>query len=565
MRILLGIVFLYDLSVRWGHLEVFYTDYGVLSRKIFIDSLEIPWKMSLLVLNGTLGFAEIFIGIGVIAGLMFVFGVRTKLSGFLCWITLMSFQSRNPLIVHGGDNLLRMLFFWGMMLPLHARYSFDRASAKEDLPADSSIANVFSMSLILQVCFIYIFTTVYKMNSTWMTSFTSIYYALSLDMFTTTFGDWLAQFHTLTVIMTAVTMFIEAFGIFFLFSPFKNQRTRMFAIVLFAGLHVGIWLCFRLGTFAPACLIAWLALLPPIFWDRIEKYFTPNKNIQIFYDLDCGFCLKMVNLIKMFLHLPNVKPEPAQNNKTIFKDMQQKNSWVVLIDDKKYFEFDAIAELIKSSKLLFIFFPILILKPVGNYLYKTIARRRKQMSAILNTIGYSKIKLDGGVIQKSFAIFIIGLVFAWNLEGTNAIPGFDIRGNYNDLVFALQLNQQWNMFAPSPMTGDGWFVVDGQLFDGSSYDILNDRRYTELRPKKLDTQYKDVHWEKFLLNLKFSPENYKIIYFARYLCRSWNDTHPEEKWVRTFKINYMMELTPPMGEPVPEPKKITLWEHNCFK
>lgn len=562
-RVMLGIVFLYDLAIRFSHREAFYTDYGVLPRKIYLENNEIPWKMTLFTLSGSVGFVEVMVAIGLIAGIMFTLGIRTKLSGFVCWILLMSFQSRNPFINHGGDNLLRMLLFWFMLLPTNAKYSFDLILSKKGKIEETEVSNTFSMCLILQVCFIYIFTTIYKIDSSWMTSFNSIYYALSLDMFTKPLGDFLVQFHDLGKFLTAFTMFIEAFGIIYLFIPYRNQNLRMLGVLLFLGLHIGIWTTFRLGTFASTCVIAWVCLIPGVFWEHIEKFFTSNHKIKIYFDRDCGFCIKMVQLIKTFLYLPNAEVFEAQSDKAINKDMEEKNSWVVLVDDKKYFGFNAIAKLIKISKLNFIYFPVLILTPIGNWIYSNVASNRTKMANIFKVIGYNNVRLDSGPIKKAFALFVLGLVFAWNVEGLRLIPKFDIRGVFDDIAFTLQLNQQWNMFAPSPMTGDGWFVADGVLSNGNRYDIFNDREYSEERPKALDEEYKDVHWQKYLLSLKFGSDTRHTLHFARYLCRKWNDNHSDLK-VKTFKIHYFMELTPPMGKPNPAPQKITLWEHNCF-
>lgn len=563
-RVLLGIVFLYDMAVRFGHREAFYTDYGLLPRRVLLDGHEIPWKMSLFLLNGSIEYVNILIAIAMIAGLMFTLGIRTKLSGFLCWILMMSFQSRNPMIGHGGDNIFRMMFFWGMFLPLNAEYSFDRILSKAESLTQKTISNIFSVGLILQVCFVYFFTSIYKIDSSWMTDFSSIYYALSLDMFTKPLGDWLVQFKGLMQLMTAMTMLLEMFGIFLLFSPYKTQLFRFLGVLSFLGLHIGILFTFRLGTFAPACIIAWLMLLPSDFWTLISKYFNPKSDIKIYYDADCGFCSKMVHLIKMFLYLPQAEVFQAQSDKNIMKDMTAKNSWVVLIDGKKYFEFDAITKLIKTSKLLFIFFPVLILQPIGHWLYQLVATRRQAVGTLLNRVSYSEIKFQCGYVKQMFGMFIICLIFAWNVEGANIFKRFDIKGSLNDIVFALQLNQQWNMFAPSPMTGDGWFIVEGQLANGKVYDILNDHDYTEARPKQLEKEYKDVYWQKFLLSLQFGSDDWHTLHFARYLCRKWNDNNSHANWVKTFNVYYMMELTPPMHEPAKPIIKETIWVHKCY-
>ncbi len=46
----------------------------------------------------------------------------------------------------------------------------------------------------------------------------------------------------------------------------------------------------------------------------------------------------------------------------------------------------------------------------------------------------------------------------------------------------LGLDQNWNMFAPSPTRLDGWFVVEARRADGSTIDLLTGRAATWSRP-----------------------------------------------------------------------------------
>jgi len=45
----------------------------------------------------------------------------------ISWFLLISLQNRNPIVLQGGDILLRMLAFWAMFVPLNAYFSLDRA------------------------------------------------------------------------------------------------------------------------------------------------------------------------------------------------------------------------------------------------------------------------------------------------------------------------------------------------------------------------------------------------------------------------------------------------------
>ena len=61
-----------------------------------------------------------FLVAGLFAGLLLV-GYRTGLATCVSWFMLLSVQARNPIILQGGDVLLRLLLFWGIFLPLGER------------------------------------------------------------------------------------------------------------------------------------------------------------------------------------------------------------------------------------------------------------------------------------------------------------------------------------------------------------------------------------------------------------------------------------------------------------
>ena len=58
---------------------------------------------------------------------MLVLGWKTRFATIASWVLLLSLQNRNTMILSGEDNLALLLLFWGMFLPLGARYSVDSA------------------------------------------------------------------------------------------------------------------------------------------------------------------------------------------------------------------------------------------------------------------------------------------------------------------------------------------------------------------------------------------------------------------------------------------------------
>ncbi len=52
-------------------------------------------------------------------------GLQNSIGKFWTWLLFTSLCVRNPFIVHGGDDLLKMMLFWGIFVPWGARYSVD--------------------------------------------------------------------------------------------------------------------------------------------------------------------------------------------------------------------------------------------------------------------------------------------------------------------------------------------------------------------------------------------------------------------------------------------------------
>ena len=265
-RIGLGVLILSDLIGRAGDLGAHYTDEGVLPR----SAITTPRYVSLHLLDGTADFqGALFVLAGLFA-LALLVGWWTRLATATSWFLLMSLHARNPMILQGGDTLLRLLLFWGLFLPLGARWSLDGLRQRGGRPPGDAAVSAASAALVLQVCFVYWFSAALKSHPAWRSEGTAVYYALSIDQFATPLGHYLLGFPGLLRGLTFATLGIEAAGPALLFVPFHNGRVRLAVVVGFLLFHlVGLRLCLELGPFPWVCAVAWLALLPGRFWDRV--------------------------------------------------------------------------------------------------------------------------------------------------------------------------------------------------------------------------------------------------------------------------------------------------------
>lgn len=165
------------------------------------------------------------------------------------------------------------------------------------------------------------------------------------------------------------------------------------------------------------------------------------------------------------------------------------------------------------------------------------------------------------------AAFFLAYVLLWNL-GT--LPAsllkrkVDVPLKIKWLGSALRIDQQWNMFAPYPLKDDGWYVIPGTLVNGTEVDVFTSGRpVTWEKPGLVAYTYKNQRWQKYMMNLWSRDFSKFREFYAKYLCRSWNDRHNGGEKLDHFTIYYMKEDTRPDGEALPE--KVNLWEHYCFK
>jgi hypothetical protein len=178
-------------------------------------------------------------------------------------------------------------------------------------------------------------------------------------------------------------------------------------------------------------------------------------------------------------------------------------------------------------------------KLFGPYVPKTGASPEKKLSVWEPNLFRMSPYLN--VIITLFIIY----VFFWNMgELENSKFGIPVQLRWIGSVFNLR--QHWGMFAPRPMTDDGWCVMPGELRDGKTVDIYNSGSpVTWKEPDSIPKLDKMYHWTIYYLSIR---KRKYIDYrkpWADYLCREWNSTHPYDQQLIKFKIDFMEKDTMP--------------------
>lgn len=568
LRMGLGAIIMGDLFIRSLDLQMFYTDAGVMPRSVLLEKFLNPARFSLYLIDGSTWFGVVLFCLAFLFAFFLFIGYKTRLSTTASLILLISLHARNTLVLNGGDHLLRLLLLWSLLLPLGAKYSLDNAFNKlrDSIPKKKFSAGV--AGLFLQVAMVYWFAVSFKLlGNSWKTG-QAIYYTLSLDHLSTHFALFLLGFPAVLIFLNYGVFFIQIIGPLLLLSPIYQSFFRTLGVVLFILFHLGIAFTLRLGTFPFVGILSVLPFLPSGFWDYFDRKKSEKitEPLRLYYDNECGFCQKMILILKTFLLFRNVEMSPAQGTE-YSADMEKHNSWIVVDDSGNIFtHFAALAKASKSSIILKPISGTLQSKPVGylgKKLYVLVSNNRSFFAKFLTFLKPHEYMPRGSMLGNGVAVLLIAYIFILNIITTR--PNYIAPRAFMLPAYFLYIDQKWSFFAPELPKKDGWYVIPGKLKNGKEVDLFQKQEIVRWeKPEFVPSTYKTMRWRRYMMNLLIVNKEAKNN-FAKYLCREWNRKHErDEEKLETLEIYFMNETTLPDYKK-PEIKKELLWRHNCFK
>lgn len=431
MRMAYGLVLLIDVILRWGDLEAHYSDWGC---QPGAQVLEQGWAVGYwswhLIQGHWLGQCLLF-GLNALAALALMVGFRTRWSGPLAWLFLVSLQNRNPMILDGGDLYLRCLTFWLLWTPWGECWSWDvpRTQARR-------CWNWGARGYCWQLTLIYSFAYWLKTGREWTVDGTATQYALMLDSIVTPAGLWLRNQSEWLRPLTVAVLNFEGLVPWLLWI---HPATRVVALLGLMALHFGLACFLHLGIFALAAGCSGLALIPSAVWDS-WSWTSQSRASQ---------------------------PDPSRE------------SWW----------------------------------------------------------------------RKGLLVFLLLRVSQWNFAtergGTPDWAG-DLR--------LLRLDQQWNMFAPKPLSEDGYFVCVGETRKGEWVDLwirspLPPQIQWE-KPERITDLFPNARWRKLMTNLQYPNHRGWARPLLQYLQRRWERAHSEQP-LRSCRLYFVAEATLPQGQEGP--------------
>lgn len=405
-RVALASIVLADLALRSRYLVEHYSDGGVFPRSALQSIEETITTLSFHTANGNTWFAVVLFLIHGLFALSLLIGYRTRLASIIIWIMTVSLHNRDMLVNSAADDLLRMVLFWSMFLPLDRYWSWDKEKYGTNLSI--SLTRVFwfaTFAFILQQCFLYLVTAYLKLWPEWYVTHSAVYEILSLETFHMPLSDITYQFPSLMKFLSWASMAVEFIAPVLLISPLFHTWTRYLGILLIVGLHAGIVTHISVGIFPWVSSISMIALLPSHFWEKVIPRFAPHWTVTVYFDDHCGLCSRWIQVLKNYGTLSGTIFTPlSQAKETIQKLSQTHDMWVVSRWKKNSLWYMGFVEVIKQSWLFRgygIIGGIQPLKMLGNFAYKIISKRRKYCSLPTPIIPYRPSKwkkIIGGIV-----------------------------------------------------------------------------------------------------------------------------------------------------------------------
>jgi hypothetical protein len=275
LRFALAAITLVDLASRAPDLVAHYTDQGVLSADL-ARSVAPPGTWSVYFFATS----PLAVGLGFLlhaaAAAAMLVGYRTRSATVLTWLLTASLHGRNPLVLQGADDLLRVLLFWSMLLPMGARWSVD--ARRFGAPRESWTTSLATAGLLVQVAAMYAATALQKTGVDWETG-DAVWVAIAHDHF----GRSWAKAHLLPhpALLGALgrsVLRVEELAPILLLCPVWARVWRSAAIVLLLVLQLGLGATLHVGPFPWVSSAALLPFVPSGVWKALEQRFVQGRE-----------------------------------------------------------------------------------------------------------------------------------------------------------------------------------------------------------------------------------------------------------------------------------------------
>ncbi len=264
----LGLLTVADLVDRRSSLRALYGPSGVFPTAVHSAS-RFRGFPSIFSLSESVPMLEAVFWLCLAFAIAFAIGLHARWSALATFYLVTCLDERNTFVTFGPHMLERVFLFWCVFLPCGARFSMAPTSSSKSQPPpiDGEVSDIGAIAFVAQLAIVYACAGWAKLGAPSWLEGRGIVDAIRIDKTPGPLGLWLLGQPWLCRMATFATLAAEMAMPLAVFV----RRIRGPLVATFVLFHLALGLTLSLGLFPLTCCAVWLALIPPTFWDRIEK------------------------------------------------------------------------------------------------------------------------------------------------------------------------------------------------------------------------------------------------------------------------------------------------------
>lgn len=512
LRAGLGFLFAFDAVLRLCGAGALYADSGLLPRAFAVKLLD-PAQWSLYLANGSLVFALLMTGLQLLAALMLTIGWRSRLSGALLWVLVVSAFVRHPAVVGAADLLALSLLSLGLFVPWNARWSVDHALGRDRIDTAEAPGSWPDLALRAYVALMPAWLALATLDAPEGLA------GLLVSEHGRALGHWLAAGLPGSLGIVELALRVAAFlviplALWPLRAPSWAPRAAALVLLLLAVISL---LLAHAGALPLLALLAAGLLIDGAMWDRFAGA-ADQPHLRIHYDRELAGAESLSLLLREFLCLPRTQIGPAQDSPRAARLLESGPVLVVIDrDEQAHLDAAGIAVLLRRSPLLA---PIrvLVASALGSSLGAALLALRRA-AAWLRRVGTDRVA-PAWCAPRSATIAALTLFTGLMLLHSTA-AGVLPRAVDSVVGAPMQLiglDRSWLDALPSVDGARHWITVIGERIDGGEVDASNPRLPTADYAPRTPPWFAEPHARAYERALAQPSSDGPRLALAQHLC-----------------------------------------------
>jgi hypothetical protein len=279
LRFLLGFFILKDFIIYTVNIKYLFNNKGIVSYETYLDIIKY-YKFNFFHFDFTnINVIHFFLILGIICSILLMLGIMQRVSALILFVLLFVFKIRNIYLLDGADNVISVLlpFFIFVntfsFIDKYENFKINFLQKNNLINIDNVISKYFSFAIMIQICFIYFFAALHKLQGEVWQNGTAIYYILNSNDFSPTIlNQFITKFLFTVKFLTWFTIFFQiTFPVFVWFPKLKKPY-----IVLGVILHLGIFFMMKIDNFSFIMIASFSIFINNSFYTK--NHSRPIKN-----------------------------------------------------------------------------------------------------------------------------------------------------------------------------------------------------------------------------------------------------------------------------------------------